>query len=261
MSKEMTKVLDTQAVINFILQVLPAARVGNLEKKIIKYSYEKKTYQQLIDDHDYNENYTLRAANSLWKDLSKKLQEPINKGNFHQVINKKLESQQPQLIQVVQATPEPELELVTRMLIPGKAMGKARPRKSSRTNRMHMPANYVRWQSSAVKAIKMQIEDMPPAPMPAVIRCSFVNFLSSDTDNLVGSVLDALVKAGYLQNDSSSFVIESSGKFVKTKKRRGVPREKGVIIEVYKGYTTELEADIFDEFKRKFPKLIQQFPT
>src|ERR687886_202328 len=86
--------VQVQDVVKFVSQVLTPARVGSLEKNIIEYSYLKKSYQLLVADCDYNENYTLRAANSLWKDLSQKLQEPVNKSNFTEIITQKLLTQQ-----------------------------------------------------------------------------------------------------------------------------------------------------------------------
>jgi len=68
--------------------------------------------------------------------------------------------------------------------------------------------------------------------VPAKVDCFFVNFFSSDSDNLTGSVLDALVEAEILQNDSSGYVVASTGTFVKTRKRRGQDKPVGILIRI-----------------------------
>jgi hypothetical protein len=61
---------------------------------------------------------------------------------------------------------------------------------------------------------------------------AFVNFFSSDSDNLIGSVLDALVESDILQNDSSGYVVASTGTFAKTRKHRGQDRPVGILIRI-----------------------------
>jgi hypothetical protein len=84
---------------------------------------------------------------------------------------------------------------------------------------------------------------LPPAPVPAKVDCYFVNFLSSDSDNLTGAVLDALVEAGILQNDSSSYVIASTGAFAKTRKRKGRDKPLGILIRIFPAQVEHLDLD------------------
>lgn len=121
---------------------------------------------------------------------------------------------------------------VATIWLPGRGVGKARPR-VGRKGRVFMPERYTNWKDNAAKEIIKQVRHQLQAPQPCYVKCWFVNFLSSDSDNLTGSVLDALVDAGYLQGDSSSFVLHSAGEFCKTKKKRNVPKPMGILVEIY----------------------------
>ncbi|MBR8841176.1 MAG: hypothetical protein DSM106950_46375 [Stigonema ocellatum SAG 48.90 = DSM 106950] len=61
------------------------------------------------------------------------------------------------------------------------------------------------------------------------MECYFVNFFSSDSDNLTGSVLDCLVEAEVLANDSSGYVVGCSGEFVKQRKQRNQDKVVGIL--------------------------------
>ncbi len=95
--------------------------------------------------------------------------------------------------------------------VPGRAMGKARPRTNKRTGTIHLPADYRAWRDTVALAIRKQATDY--APIPCKVSCTFINFFSSDADNLVGSFLDVMVRVGYLQGDSSRYVQSQSGIF------------------------------------------------
>jgi hypothetical protein len=110
----------------------------------------------------------------------------------------------------------------------GRGIGKARPRFSSGI--VHTCPRYGRWKFDAIATIKKL--RLPGAPKPCFVECFFVNFLSSDADNLQGSVLDAMVQAGYLENDSSSFVVGCSGVFVKQRKVRNQEKTVGILVRV-----------------------------
>ncbi|WP_414588746.1 hypothetical protein [Scytonema sp. PCC 10023] len=111
----------------------------------------------------------------------------------------------------------------------GRGLGKARPR-FGRGGVVHTASRYSQWKNDAV--LQMKALNLPPAPVPAKVDCFFVNFFSSDSDNLTGSVLDALVEAEILQNDSSGYVVASTGTFVKTRKRRGQDKPVGILIRI-----------------------------
>lgn len=113
--------------------------------------------------------------------------------------------------------------------IAGRGVGKARPR-FGRNGAIHTCNRYGEWKANAI--LQLLALKLPPAPTPAKVDCFFVNFFSSDSDNLIGSVLDALVQAEILQNDSSGYVVESSGKFVKTRKKRGEEKPVGILIRI-----------------------------
>ena len=111
----------------------------------------------------------------------------------------------------------------------GRGVGKARPR-FGRGGVVHTADRYREWKRNAI--LQMKALDLLPGPIPAKVDCFFVNFFSSDSDNLTGSVLDALVEAEVLQNDSSGYVVASTGTFVKTRKRRGQDKPVGILVRI-----------------------------
>lgn len=126
----------------------------------------------------------------------------------------------------------------------GKAVGKARPRFSSRTGAVHTEGRYGQWKCDAVTQLRAM--KLPQALTPVAVQCTFVNFFSSDSDNLLGSILDALVTAEVLKNDSSGYVVASSGAFAKTRKRRGRDKPVGVLIRIIPAQIEHLDFDISD---------------
>jgi Holliday junction resolvase RusA-like endonuclease len=133
-----------------------------------------------------------------------------------------------------------EIKLIE-IWISGRGVGKARPR-FGRGGVVHTASRYAEWKNDAVVQIKAL--ELPSAPVPAKVDCHFVNFLSSDSDNLTGSVLDALVEAGVLQNDSSSYVVSSTGAFAKTRKRRGRDKPLGILIRISPAQVEHLDLDL-----------------
>ena len=122
------------------------------------------------------------------------------------------------------------------IFIPGRAVGKARPRFSK--GRVYTADRYGKWKKEAIAHIRSL--NLPKAPKPCSVECYFINFFSSDTDNLQGSILDALVQSEYLENDSSSYVVGCSGVFAKQKKLRGKEKFIGVLVRVKDSEIAEL---------------------
>jgi Endodeoxyribonuclease RusA len=122
--------------------------------------------------------------------------------------------------------------------IPGRAIGKARPRFSSQ-GIVYTSERYRNWKTSTIVLIKSL--NLQPAPKPCFIECFFVNFFSSDADNVQGAVIDSLVQAEYLENDSCSYVVGCSGLFVKQRKRRNEQKSVGVLVQVYPASVRSLE--------------------
>lgn len=114
--------------------------------------------------------------------------------------------------------------------LPGRGVGKGRPR-FSRNGKVHTSDRYGKWKREAIKYLQSTYPGLKIDP-PVQVDCYFVNFLSSDADNLIGSVLDALVQSEILENDSSSYVVGCSGEFVKIGKPRGLEKPLGVLVKV-----------------------------
>ena len=123
----------------------------------------------------------------------------------------------------------------------GRGVGKARPR-FGRNGIIHTASRYGDWKRDAI--LQLAALSLPPAPTPAKVDCYFVNFFSSDSDNLTGSVLDALVQAEILQNDSSGYVVSCSGTFARTRKRRGEDRPVGVLVHINPAEIEYMDFDV-----------------
>jgi Holliday junction resolvase RusA-like endonuclease len=132
---------------------------------------------------------------------------------------------------------------VIEIWIAGRGVGKARPR-FGRNGAIHTCNRYSEWKNNAI--LQLLALKLPPAPTPAKVECFFINFLSSDSDNLTGSALDALVQAEVLQNDSSGYVVESSGKFVKTRKERGKEKPVGILIRISQAEVDYLDLELIN---------------
>lgn len=111
-----------------------------------------------------------------------------------------------------------------------KIKGKARPRFNAQTGATYHSGDYRKFKAELI--YYFQSLELPKFDKPVQISCLFVNFFTSDSDNLQGSITDALVQAGVIKNDGANPLPKSSGEFVTTTKKRGVDKEVGVIVEI-----------------------------
>ena len=95
------------------------------------------------------------------------------------------------------ATPIALLEL------PGAIVPKARPR-FSKCGRAYTHRGYYQWKQMAIGILSQQWGDRPviEGPVEVVITLSGRHRRSGDNDNIAGSILDAAVQGGILQNDN-----------------------------------------------------------
>jgi Holliday junction resolvase RusA-like endonuclease len=143
-------------------------------------------------------------------------------------------------------------EMKTLIWIEGRGMGKARPRGSSRVTRkngrniavtkFHTCSKYRQWTNDVIRQIAKQ--NTLKFTKPVSICCNFVNFKSSDTDNITGAILDALVKSKVIGNDSASYVVKSAGEFSKLRKIRNSPKQIGILVEIEEREIKELEPEL-----------------
>lgn len=133
----------------------------------------------------------------------------------------------------------------TTIWIPGKGKGKARPRMCG--NAYVLPKDYRELKERTVNTIILQ--GIKLIDYPCKVKCYFVNFKSSDCDNLIGFYIDALVNAKVLQNDSSKYVTECSGKFVQTRIKKERHLHIGTLIEIEKSAIDYIYLDdVLDNF-------------
>lgn len=104
-------------------------------------------------------------------------------------------------------------------IILGEVVPKARPRVGK--NRAILPPKYAAWKDGAISEFKIlayqsaqDIRDKLPLSRVS-ITVNFYNSLSpkADLDNGVGSILDALVQAGVLKDDSRNHVVKLTCEF------------------------------------------------
>lgn len=140
----------------------------------------------------------------------------------------------------------------TLIWIEGRGMGKARPRGSSRVVRkngkyiavttFHTCPKYRKWTNDVIRQIAKQ--KTPKFTKPVSVSCNFVNFRSSDADNIAGAILDALVKSEIIGNDSASYVVKSAGEFSKLRKIRNSPKYIGILVEIEEREIQELDSEL-----------------
>jgi len=139
------------------------------------------------------------------------------------------------------------LEYKRTFWLPGRGVGKARPRTNFETGAIYTAGNYRDWKDFAIEVIKIQMTShLLPAPQPCRVECEYINFKSSDVDNLLGSVLDALHQADYLGGDSAKYVCDCQGKFAKVRKERNQPKLQGILVKIFPAQIPiiEIPADI-----------------
>jgi Holliday junction resolvase RusA-like endonuclease len=92
-------------------------------------------------------------------------------------------------------------------LIEGLIVPKARPRRTN-SGHVYMPQNYRDWMARQVANFRDAWGDRPPIESPVHVYLDLhgKHHRGSDADNLNGSVLDALQKAGVIKNDNLLWV-------------------------------------------------------
>jgi len=85
----------------------------------------------------------------------------------------------------------------------GPIVPKARPR-FSKCGRAYTHRGYYQWKQMAIGILSQQWGDRPAlgGPVEVVITLSGRHRRSGDNDNIAGSILDAVVQGGILQNDN-----------------------------------------------------------
>lgn len=138
-----------------------------------------------------------------------------------------------------------------------KIKGKARPRFNAQTGATYHSSDYRQFKAGLI--YYFQSLELEKFEKPVHISCLFVNFFTSDSDNLQGSITDALVQSGMIKNDGAVPLPKSSGEFVTTTKKRGVDKEVGVVIEITEVETfRNINLNDFDFLQTsKQPKIVE----
>ncbi len=125
------------------------------------------------------------------------------------------------------------MEQIAQFWIPGRTIPKQRPRVTC--NGTYYTQNYVDWMAIAIAEICYQkrMYGYQTPHVPVKVESQFINFRLGDCDNLEGACLDAMVKAEYLINDNSKYVVDNRGFFSARRKQKGKPSVIGCIIKVF----------------------------
>lgn len=111
----------------------------------------------------------------------------------------------------------------TEFWLEGRVVPKARPRFNG--TRAYTKGNYAAWKNDAIKnLLSLNLDSIE---VPVSLSVIAVGFLRGDADNIVGSVMDALVQSGVLPNDTLSWVPKISLEY-----RKGQKGVVGVWVEI-----------------------------
>lgn len=140
-------------------------------------------------------------------------------------------------------------EPIAKFWVPGPGVGKARPQLHWHHGQVYVDysQNYKDWINFAADVIHYQAQFFPSIDGPVAVQATFVNFFSSDADNLVAAGLDAMVGV-CLKGDSKSFVTGARGRFASTSSRPGMDKEVGILFEIYPGGVQSLSPGFSDRF-------------
>lgn len=101
----------------------------------------------------------------------------------------------------------------------GNIVPKRRPRVTAIST--YMPEEYVNWKAYAIKSFSEQMRnnpyDYPIKELSIKILIKGNHKKNGDCDNITGSIFDALVQGGVIQNDNLNNIQELCFKFIPTK--------------------------------------------
>lgn len=91
------------------------------------------------------------------------------------------------------------------LALEGTIVPKARPREYR--GRFLLPKNYREWKENAIAELQIQYQGKPLSGVYVLIQLHGKHNRRGDSDNIAGSILDALVQARILQDDSLMHVL------------------------------------------------------
>lgn len=109
----------------------------------------------------------------------------------------------------------------------GRVIPKPRPRVTRRGT--YMPSNYIEWRNQQIAYLYDQ-DLIQQLQTPVSISVIFVGFLQGDADNVIGAIMDLLVEAKLIPDDSPKYVPKIVAEYQKSSKQKGAV----VIIEDFK---------------------------
>lgn len=78
----------------FLRQLLKVERLNDVQELVFRLSWQGKTYQQIAEVSDYDDDYIRDIGFHLWRSLSAKLNTKVTKKNIHSVLANYLDCQQ-----------------------------------------------------------------------------------------------------------------------------------------------------------------------
>ena len=89
--------MNEDSAISILYQLLEDEQFNDLQELVFRLSWQGKTYQQIADESDYDDDYIRDIGFRLWRRLSKKLGIKVTKKNIHSTLGEYLTHHQEQL--------------------------------------------------------------------------------------------------------------------------------------------------------------------
>lgn len=129
-----------------------------------------------------------------------------------------------------------ESQLIVVFWIPGVVVPKQRPRTQPNSRIPRLPEKYRKWKQSASGLLALQVShrglsQIMPLDYPVSVESYFCGFGTGDSDNLLGSVLDALNDAKIIKNDTRRWVPDSLAKTATLARDK---QAKGCLVKLYR---------------------------
>lgn len=86
--------MDTSEAIAVMEIILRPWNINDVQEIVFRQSWEGKTYPEIAESFGYDVDYIKNVGSQLWKSLSNKLGEKVNKSNFRLVLRRIVEKNQ-----------------------------------------------------------------------------------------------------------------------------------------------------------------------
>lgn len=75
--------MNEDLAVSLLHQLLPNQQLNDLQESVFRLSWQGKTYQQIAEDLNYDNDYIRDVGFRLWRSISQKLNIQVTKKNIH----------------------------------------------------------------------------------------------------------------------------------------------------------------------------------